>query len=131
MTDDLDRYLAALPDKIRREVGGVVRDQAQMLSDAQRDALRGLEQAPAETGDLEDSCTVVRGTDDLEWIVQAGGDETTGDVRTGSGVDFDYGEAFEFGTSRQQARPFFWPTYREKRDGIRQAIASAVEKAIK
>lgn len=102
-----------------------------MLSDAQRDALRGLEQAPADTGDLEASCTVVPGADELEWIVQAGGDATTGDVRDGSGVDFDYGEAFEFGTSRQQARPFFWPTYREKRDGIRQAIADAVGKAIK
>ena len=40
MADDLDRYLAALPDKIRAELAGIVQQQAQMLSDAQRSALR-------------------------------------------------------------------------------------------
>jgi HK97 gp10 family phage protein len=129
-TDELDQYLNSLPDRIRAELSGVVHEQAQMLSDAQRVALQGLEQAPAETGHLEQSCTVVPGADDLEWVVQAGGDLTTGEIRGGSGVPYDHAEAFEYGTSHQHARPFFWPTYREKREGIEQAIAEAVEKAL-
>jgi HK97 gp10 family phage protein len=155
-TDELDRYLDSLPDRIRAELSGVVQEQAQMLSDAQRAALQGLEQDPAETGHLEQSCTVVPGRDDLEWVVQAGGDLTTyrydrdtdyetavvidgrsnegiSKVKKGSGegVTYDHAEAFEHGTSRQPARPFFWPTYRDKREGIRQAIEAAVEKVLK
>ncbi len=122
-TDELDAYLDSLPDRIRAELSGVVHDQAQMLSDAQRAALQGLEQEPAETGNLEASCTVMPGADDLEWVVQAGGELTT--------KEYDYAEAFEFGTSRQHAQPFFWPTYREKREGIEQAIETAVEKVLK
>lgn len=130
MADELDRYFESLPDRIRAELSGVVQEQAQMLSDAQRAALRGLEQAPEETGDLEASCVAVPGRDELEWIIQAGGDLTMGEVRGGSSVAYDYAEAFEYGTRRQQARPFFWPTYRDKREGIEQAIAAAVEKAL-
>jgi HK97 gp10 family phage protein len=130
-TDELDAYLDGLPDRIRAELSGVVHEQAVMLSDAQRAALQGLEQEPAETGNLEASCTVVPGADDLEWVVQAGGELTTKEVREGSGVAYDYAEAFEFGSSRQHARPFFWPTYREKREQIKQAIAAGVEKVLK
>jgi HK97 gp10 family phage protein len=130
-TDELDAYLDSLPDRIRAELSGAVHDQATMLSDAQRAALQGMETEPAETGNLEASCVVVPGADDLEWIVQAGGELTTKEVREGSGVAYDYSEAFEFGSSRQHARPFFWPTYRQKREGIRQAIAAAVEKILK
>lgn len=129
-TDELDRYLNSLLDKIRAEISDEVLKQAFLLSDAQRAALRSLEQT-AETGALEASCTVAPGADDLEYIVQAGGDMTTKEVREGSGVDYDYALAFEYGTSHQHAKPFFWPTYREKREGIEQAISDAVERAIK
>ncbi|MDA9530333.1 HK97-gp10 family putative phage morphogenesis protein [Bradyrhizobium sp. CCBAU 25338] len=129
-TDELDRYLNGLPDKIFAEVSDEVLRQAFMLSDAQRAALQSLEQT-AETGALEASCTVAPGSNDLEYIVQAGGDMTTKEVRQGSGVEYDYALAFEYGTSRQHAKPFFWPTYREKREGIEQAISDAVERAIK
>lgn len=130
-TDELDRYLDSLPDRIRAELSGVVQEQAQILSDAQAAVLLSMEDAPSETGNLHASCMVVPGADELEFIVQAGGDLTTKEVREGSGVGYDYAEAFEYGTSRQHARPFFWPTYRDKREGIEQAIGDAVERAIK
>lgn len=129
-TKELDEYLNRLPDRIRAELAGAIREQAEMLSDAQRTALQTLEQSEP-TGDLAASCVAVPGENDLEYIVQAGGDLTTKEVREGSGVDYDYAEAFEFGTSRQHAKPFFWPTYREKRAGIEQAISEAVDKALK
>lgn len=131
MADDLDAYLNSLPDRIRDELSGVVQEQAEMLSGAQRAALQALETSPDETGHLEQSCVAVPGKDDSEWIVQAGGELTTKDIREGSGVNYDYTEAFEYGTSRQPARPFFWPTYQEKRDDIEKAIAAGVEKALR
>lgn len=129
MADDLDAYLNALPDKIREQLSDVILQQAFLLSDAQRQALQSLEQTDL-TGALEASCTVARGENDLEFIVQAGGDLTTKEVRDGSGVPYDYAEAFEFGTSRQAARPFFWPTYRASRDQMQEAIDDAVNEVL-
>jgi HK97 gp10 family phage protein len=133
MADDdnqeLQDYLNSLSDKLLEPLAAVIREQAQALSDAQRAALHGLEQAPV-TGDLEESCTVVEGGNDLEVFVQAGGDLTTKEVREGSGVPYDYAEAFEFGTSRQPAQPFFYPTYHAMRDDMQQAITDAVNEVI-
>ncbi len=130
MADEFEQYLDQLTDKVRRDVGDAIKQQALMLSDAQRQALQSMQEAPADSGDLEKSCTVVPGENDLEWIVQAGGELTTREVRQGSGVDYDYALAFEYGTSRQHARPFFWPTYRERKDDMQQAINDAIQKAI-
>lgn len=129
--DDLDKYLNSLPDKIVAELSRTIQEQAQMLSDAQAAALLGMETAPEETGNLHASCMVTPTDDPLTYIVQAGGDLTTKEIREGSGVSYDYAESFEFGNSRQHARPFFWPTYRAKRSGIEEAISDAVEKALK
>lgn len=126
---DLQAYLDALPDKIREHLSDVLRQQAFRLSDNQRTALQGLEQDPI-TGALEASCTVAPGADDLEYVVMAGGEMTTGEIRKGSGIPYDYAEAFEFGTSHQPARPFFWPTYRTMKDEIHEAIQDAVNEAI-
>lgn len=127
--NDFDKYINSVPDKIVAELSGAIRDQAEMLSDAQRQALEQLEVEP--TGDLAASCVALPTEDPLTYLVQAGGDMTTKEIRKGSGVSYDYAEAFEFGTSRQHAKPFFWPTYRAKRAGIEQTINDAVEKALK
>lgn len=127
--DDLDAYLQSLPDKITEQLSDVLREQAFRLSDAQRAALRQLEQSP-ETGALEASCTVAAGASDLEYLVEAGGDMTTKEVREGSGVEYDYALAFEFGTSRQPARPFFYNTYEAMRDDMQQAIDKAISEVL-
>jgi HK97 gp10 family phage protein len=152
---DFDAYLNSLPDKLVAELSGVVREQAEMLSDAQRQAAIALEETSI-TGGLQESCIVVPTDDPLAFTVQAGGQLTTYvydrwtdyesevviDGRnnehvkkkrkgTGHAVTFDHAVAFEFGTSHQHAKPFFWPTYRAKRGQIEQAISLAVEKALK
>jgi hypothetical protein len=131
MADELDDYLNSLSDKIRAPLVAVIREQAEELSAAQRSALKSLEQSPDETGDLEASCEVVDGASDLEVIVQAGGDLTTKEIREGSGVPYDYALSFEHGTSRQPARPFFYSTYHERRDGMRAAITDALTEVLK
>jgi hypothetical protein len=128
--DDLDAYLSDLPDKIRAPLVAVIREQAEELSAAQRNALKSLEQSPDETGDLEASCEVVAGASDLEVFVQAGGDLTTKEIREGSGVPYDYALSFELGTSRQPARPFFYSTYHERRDDMRDAITDALNEVL-
>lgn len=128
--DDLARYLEGFPDRLTEELVDVIRDQAQALSDAQRIALRALQQAPDETGNLEASCVAVPGNGPLEYVVQAGGDLTTTEIREGSGVDYDYAAAFEHGTSHQPARPFFWPTYQARKDEIQKAIDQAVNEVL-
>ncbi|WJR76016.1 HK97-gp10 family putative phage morphogenesis protein [Bradyrhizobium sp. NP1] len=129
MPDDLDAYLDALPDKLREQLSEVIREQAERLSAAQKAALQSLEQTD-ETGDLEASCTVVPGANDLEFIVQAGGPLTTTEVREGSGKPYDYALAFEFGTSHQPARPFFYSTYNAMRDDMQEAITEAVNEVL-
>lgn len=129
--DELQEYFDGISDDLREQLSGVIRDEAEKLSAAQRARLKELQQSPDETGDLEASCVVVEGANELEWIVQAGGGMTTGDIREGSGMDYDYAEGFEFGTSKQPARPFFWSTYREMKDDIATNIADAASEVLK
>jgi HK97 gp10 family phage protein len=127
---DLQRYLESLPDKLTAELADVIREQAELLSAAQKQALQSLEKTDP-TGALEASCVVVPGASDLEVLVQAGGELTTKEVREGSGVEYDYALGFEFGTSRQPARPFFYNTYHARKDDIQDAIDQAASEVIK
>ncbi|WP_084804836.1 HK97-gp10 family putative phage morphogenesis protein [Bradyrhizobium sp. NAS80.1] len=128
--DDLDAYLQSLPDKLTERLSSIIREQAERLSQAQREALQALEQSPDETGHLEESCVVVAGAHELEWIVQAGGELTTKEVRQGSNVAYDYSLGFEFGTSRQPARPFFYSTYNTMREEMQGVINEAVNEEL-
>ena len=130
MADDLDAYLKSLPDKIAAEIDGAIKGQAERLSAAQRQALEQLEADPEETGDLAASCRVEPGDNPLEYVVMAGGEQTTKEVRGGSGVPYDYALGFEFGTSHQAAKPFFWPTYRALREDMQSEINDAIGKAL-
>ena len=60
----------------------------------------------------------------------AGGDLTTKEIRQGSGEDYDYARAVEFGSVNAPAEPFFYNTYREMAPEIRQNIEDAVQEAI-
>jgi HK97 gp10 family phage protein len=129
--DELQDYLESLPDKVEQDVADVLQEQARQLSDAQRAALQALEAAPDETGNLEASCRVETSPDDpLDVHVVAGGDLTTTEVRTGSGEPYDYALAFNFGSSHQPGREFFYSTYRARKDGMDSAISDAIGKAI-
>lgn len=128
--DELQRYVADLPRKLREELAGVIEDEAEALSAAQRERLRSLQQAPDETGNLEQSCRVAEGAHDLERLVQAGGDLTATEIRGGSGVPYDYALSFEYGTSRQPARSFFWSTIHERRDAMQKRISNAVARVL-
>jgi HK97 gp10 family phage protein len=122
---ELQSWFKDLPGKVQREFAKDLRRIADGLADDIRAA------APTgETGRLKESVRVTRGKKSLELFVEAGGALTTKEVRAGSGVTFDYALAQEFGTERQPAYPFFYATYRVRRDDVRAEIERAVADAI-
>lgn len=131
MADDLEKFLGSLPDKLVDQLSDVVREEAERLSTAQRARLKQLETSPDETGHLEESCTVIPGDNPLEWIVVAGGELTSKEIREGSGIEYDYALAFEHGTSKQPARSFFYSTYNEMKDEIAENIENAISEVLK
>lgn len=145
--DAIQRYLDGVSFKVRRELVTAIRAEADRLAEAIKAA------APVKTGALRDSVKVRRTRNDLTLYVTAGGESTTRyydrstgyereiviDGRSnegiakraeGAGVSYDYALAQEFGTSKENAQPFFYPTVRAMEDEINANIAAAVEKAL-
>jgi HK97 gp10 family phage protein len=123
MADELETYLQSLPDKLTEKLSDLLRDQAERLSAAQKQELRALEQPPEETGALEASLVVVPGDNPLEFFVQGGGEVTTKDGN-------DHALNFEFGTSKQPARPFFYSTWNALRDDMQEKIQDAIDEVL-
>ena len=115
---EVRKYLADLPGRLRSRLARVVEREAQGLADAIRDA------APADRGTLKESVRVERGNDRFEKVVEAGGALTTDDT------GYDHALAVEFGTRKMPAEPFFWPTVREHRDDIAEALQDEVDAVI-
>ena len=121
---ELQSWFSGLSYKTKRKLAVVIKEQADQLADAIKAA------APVRSGRLRDSVQVRRRRNELDLEVTAGGDATTKEVRQGAGVEYDYALATEFGTSREDAQPFFYSTYRAMQADIRQAIDDAVEEAV-
>jgi HK97 gp10 family phage protein len=110
-----------LPEATRAEVKKEIFHQAGELAEAMRIIVhRG------ETTNLWRSIRVEPSSrSPLRAVVRAGGSLTTS-----GNPPYDYALANEFGTEKMRARPFFWPTYRQKRAGIRRAVKAAAVEAI-
>jgi HK97 gp10 family phage protein len=118
---NVQSYIGRLPTRLKRELAEELRRQADGLADAIRAA------APqGETGKLRASVEVRRGRGTLSLVVTAGGDDTTKEVRQGSGQPYDYAMGVEFGNEHAPAQPFFYSTYAERKDDIDQAIQDKV-----
>lgn len=146
--DEMQRYIADLPFKVKRELVTTIKSEADKLADAVKAA------APVATGALRDSVKVRRTRNDLTLFVTAGGEATTkyydratgyesevvidgrdnsGKAKQadGQGVGYDYAMAVEYGTQDESAQPFFYPTVRAMENEINQNIEAAVERASK
>ena len=102
--DEFERQIGQLSFKVKRQLAEAIKKEADRLADAIKAA------APVRTGKLRDSVKVRRTRNELTLYVTAGGDDTTKEVRSGSGVEYDYALATEYGTSKENAQPFFYPT---------------------
>lgn len=119
------KLTADLKTEVRDEAIGGVLEQALALAGVMRQL---APQGP--TGNLKRSVRAEVGNKPTTALVKAGGALTTREVRSGSGVPFDYSLAVEFGTHEQHAQPFFWPTYRLTKKRARRAIKRRITKAI-
>lgn len=96
----------------------------QIEAEAEQLAAAIREAAPTDKGDLRESVRVEPGERPLRVVVTAGG--TPGTIETNkAGVQFDEALMLEYGTSRSDAKPFFWPTVEQMRDKIKSNIDSA------
>lgn len=101
-----------------RAVGYAVKREAERLAEEMR------KRCPVETGTLRASIRVEPTLNPKIWRVAAGGPTTTKEVRSGSGVAYDYSRGVEFGTVEAPAEPFFFTTYRAQKRTIRQNFES-------
>lgn len=125
--DDVQSWFDGLSYKLKRELAGKLKEQADDLAAAIK------AEAPVATGALRDSVKVRRRRGELELEVTAGGETTSKEIRKGSGEEFDYALALEYGTVNEPAQPFFYNTARELmpdiQDNIAQAVADVLAKA--
>jgi HK97 gp10 family phage protein len=145
--DEVQGWFDSLPYKVKKELAGKIKEQADSLAVDIKAA------APRRTGALAESVKVRRQRDTLNFVVTAGGDATTktygrntgyerevaigsGDTagiakaKDGAGVSFDYALANEYGTVNEPAQPFFYNTFRARQPEIQQAMEDAVADAI-
>ncbi|MBS9475538.1 HK97 gp10 family phage protein [Ancylobacter sp. VKM B-3255] len=121
----LQRRLMAIPEAVKRELRPTLEKSAdEVVTMARR-------LAPVDDGTLRASIRREPGDHDLEVRVEAGGEATTREVRRGSGVDYDYALAVEYGTIDTPAQPFFWPAYRLSSKRIKSRAKRAISKAVK
>ncbi|MGV2018182.1 HK97-gp10 family putative phage morphogenesis protein [Agrobacterium sp. 22-223-1] len=90
--------------------------------------------APEDTGALRDSITVTLPGQSTPPYSQPGGNRVAGDnevIITVGDTDTRYPHLVEYGTSKSDAQPFFWPGFRLQRKRAQQRIDRAGRKAIR
>lgn len=121
---DVQNCFDDLPYKVKRQLAAAIKEQADGLAEAIKAA------APVRSGRLRDLVKVRRKKNDLDLEVTAGGDDTSKALGHGSGLDYDYALATEYGTTKGDAEPFFYPTFHAREDDIRQAIEDAANDVV-
>lgn len=121
----LQRRLDRIPLEVRAAAATEALLAALGLSEAMKQVV------PVDEGDLKSSIRVERGKRGDRFYVKAGGPKTTKPVRKGVSATYDAANASEFGTSKQPARPWFYPTWRRNKKQIRAAIEHEIKKAVR
>lgn len=122
---ELTSFLQSLTRKDRVEAAArsALEAEAEKLVEAIREA------APADSGHLRDSVRQEPGDEPLSVLILAGGTPET--TKTSAAGTFDEALMLEYGTSRTDAQPFFYPTIEKMRDTIKANIGDAANEATK
>lgn len=126
MANELQQWFEALPGNLEAEVA----DEFAQIVDEElvgpiRDAAR-----QGKTGNLKASVRKEEGSNEVEWIVEAGGPLTTKNIRDGASAEYDYALAEEFGNSHQPAYPFFYGTARARAQRVHDRVEDLVGRKI-
>lgn len=117
--------------RLTKELRQEVHDEAVAELNAQGDELVRLMilAAPEDEGNLSHSVRKIPGKSDTQIRILAGGRLT---IRPSvSSKPFDYARADEFGTVKMTAKPFFFPTYRLRKNKMRSAMKRKLTASIK
>jgi len=133
MTDDggigrLQRRLAAIPKAVKDATQPALRKQGETMVGTMRRFV------PKETRDLEYSIKYTMAGNQTPAYSQPGGSMTVPEnavAITVGNTDVRYGHLVEYGTTKMQAQPYFWPAVRLHNKKSRQAIKRAVATAVK
>lgn len=90
--------------------------------------------APKDTGALADSIAVTGPGETTPAYSQPGGSRVAGPhevIVTAGNTDVRYPHLVEYGTSKTEAQPFFWPALRLLRKRLQQRIDRAGRKAVR
>lgn len=133
MADDggigrLQRRLKAIPEKVTAAIKPALLKQGNAMADTMRRF------APVDTGKLKDSIAVTPPEASTPPYSTPGGrmvvPETSVAVTAGNS-DVRYAHLVEYGTTKMQAAPFFWPAVRLNNKKAKKAIKAAVGRAVR
>ncbi|EJF91685.1 HK97-gp10 family putative phage morphogenesis protein [Bartonella tamiae] len=127
--ENIEKRLELIKKAAKEKTAPVILESANKIADDARSLV------PNDTGNLKDSIRVEHGDTPLQYFVKAGGEATTRQIRNGTDATYDYAAAVEYGTTKNDAQPFFWPAYRlnkkKVRARIRRKISTEIRKAWK
>ncbi|MBK3745815.1 HK97 gp10 family phage protein [Paraburkholderia aspalathi] len=95
---------------------------------------RHLAETSRDTGALIDSIAVTQPGQTTPPYSQPGGSRVAADTEvivTAGNTDVRYAHLVEYGTSKAEAQPFFWPALRLMRKRLLGGVALATRKAVK
>lgn len=133
MTDDggLSRFrkrMNAIPQAVRQAVVPAL----QKSGDEMADMMRQL--APVDQGELKASIAMTLPGGSTPDYSQPGGSRVAREnevIVTAGNTDVRYAHLVEYGTTKAQAQPFFWPAFRLNRAKAQRRIKRAISKAVR
>ncbi|MEW4399622.1 HK97-gp10 family putative phage morphogenesis protein [Agrobacterium tumefaciens] len=131
MADGLDDLMRAF-DRVKKAPRDAVLKALATSAESIASTQRAL--APEDTGALKDSITVTLPGQSTPPYSQPGGNRVAGDnevIITVGDTDTRYPHLVEYGTSKTDAQPFFWPGFRLQRKRAQQRIDRAGRKALR
>ncbi|RWD50567.1 MAG: HK97 gp10 family phage protein [Mesorhizobium sp.] len=126
----LQRRLEAIPKAVREAtVPALVKSGEELAG-----TMRQLAEPSRDTGALIDSIAVTPPGQSTPPYSQPGGMRVAGELEvlvTAGNEDVRYAHLVEYGTSKAEAQPFFWPAFRLLQKRIRNRTKRAVSKAVR
>ncbi|TKA98544.1 HK97 gp10 family phage protein [Cereibacter changlensis] len=120
--------MRGMPERVRLGVIPVLAKQAEIMADTMEIL------APEDTGDLKGSIAVTLPGGATPPYSQPGGAKVLGPLEaavTVGNADVRYPHLVEYGTTKNEAHPFFWPSVRLNRAKAASAIKRAISKAVR
>lgn len=132
-SNGLASTLAAI-DRARKAPRAAVLPALMKSGEELASAQRALAERSRDTGALIDSIEVTLPGRSTPPYSQPGGMRVAGETEvlvTAGNEDVRYAHLVEFGTSKMEAEPFFWPAFRLLRKRLQNRINRTAKKAVK